>query len=287
MKKIVTSKDFPAWFNLTNYDKFSELDITEIEVQLDIRRWMCFGHNMNRKSCMREPLDKNEDFIQIMEGKPLLSAESAQYMSWLPITESDKVAELDHENEDMGHRKNLHEFTMHRSNGAVKPTSISDIISMCSEAQDISHKADIGYNKSSFESVFRYLPISSVLQKHEHNGTKRFFSNELVLTLDLYRSTDKEILDQITNDLQGWRKVMGAAEPKRYKTRADDRAKVCKYNAFAIIDLLLWSAAFEVDIKSSVFMVKVFPDGEYGSKEYSDYIKIFVTKIMQRGFHLV
>jgi hypothetical protein len=298
MKKIITGKDFPKWFNLTNYDKFSELGIAEIEEQLNIRRWMHFNHHMNRRSCMREPLDKNEDFIQIMEGKPLLSAEDAQNMTGLTTTKSDKVAESDnesepnksiedHQNEYMKASEEYHDFMMSGQSMLVEPTTISGIRSMFEEIKSLSDRANNGDGTSSLGPFFSELPISSVLQKHKYANPRSHFQKDLVLTLDLFKQTDKEILERIATNLQGWRKTIDAPEPLRFKARTDDVDKINTYRAFAIMDILMWTSAFETDIRTSVFMTKVFPDGEYGSKEYSDYIRKFLSKIIHIRYKLV
>ena len=107
------------------------------------------------------------------------------------------------------------------------------------------------------------------------------------LKIDLNHS-DQEIIEQFVYRLRSLRERFEIPDsPRLYKQRKGDRDKIFRYKIVQLLDLMMWEKLEETQIKKSVLMAFLFPEGRYGEKEYYNTIMPFVNKLSNKSYYIL
>ncbi|MDO6839484.1 DUF6387 family protein [Paraglaciecola chathamensis] len=298
MKKISTTTEFPNWFNLDNYEQFKDLSIRELNLELALRRSIHLGDHSNPNIVPAQKLRNKKALKLIEEGQPRLSGyDWDQFdISMTNILPNDsRSLPTEQQIEQIkkfisGTEKYDYEHRQFAMNGDlyVNPISIRDILHVAHHANFLIREISLPDDYETHLSASFYgLPVTSTLRLHPLSKSKEYYSDNLLLSINLAKASDAEILSALKAELSEWRKTLNTPEPIPIKSRRGDKDKIIQYKIFPLIDILCWAKANSIEIKPSVFMVKVFPHGEYGSKEFTDYISGFMKKVLDKAYILV
>jgi hypothetical protein len=182
---------------------------------------------------------------------------------------------------------NLREFALN-DDVYINIISIQDVLHIAQHTNLLLKEVGLPVDhKSPLRASFLGLPATSVLKSHPLSKSKEYYQESLLLSINLAQASDEDILNELKVEIGEWRKLLATPEPPAIKSRNGDKIKIIKYEIFPLIDILSWAKANNVEIKPSVFMVKLFPHGEYGSKEFTDYISGFMKKVLDDAYTLV
>lgn len=258
-QRITTAREFPAWFDLKNYECIDDLDMK-----------MLMQNIRSRALCLEESV--SEEHIP-----KLLDELKDSFFSDTPVeTETDDPF--------------LDQRYIRRSEIYKPSRALVYLDLMYLEERYEQFFQDQGFDAHEANS----LDIETLPKTLDEETYIRLFTPsfacvketveeeraQVPLVIDL-TATDDQIINSVKRQLPKWRYILNVSPSDvAKKPRVDDEQKIRDYRVIPLLDLMVYEKLMNVSIKKSVLMVKVFPDGEYGEKEYFNTIKPFIEKLL-------
>ncbi|ELJ5835064.1 MULTISPECIES: DUF6387 family protein [Enterobacter cloacae complex] len=240
--RINKKSDLPKWFSLSDYECYKNMSDNELINQLEGR---CNAY------CTEQ--SKQFGFFGKTLYKGVIKSEYEGVVSFGKNKEYDKT------------------FYLSKSR-TISPISIRDLNFMwinLIEKKDIhiDGKVDVDFHDD-------YQHVSAI-------DLASLFFDGLFCRINILKHDDI-IIDELKILLKKWREELDIKEPEPLIKNGWEviRNKIIDYNAFPMIDLMLWEMATGHKITTGVLAVALFPEGEYDSIQINQTIKKFVVALL-------
>lgn len=240
--RINKKSDLPKWFSLSDYECYKNMADDELIYQLGCRANAYYTEQNKQVGFFGETLCNG-----------IIKSEHEDVVPFWEKKEHDK------------------KFYLSKSR-AISPISVRDLNFMwinLIEKKDIhiDGKVDVDFHDD-------YQHVSAM-------DLASVFFDGLFCRINILKHDDI-IIDELRVLLKKWRSELHIDEPEPLIKNGWEviRNKIIDYNAFPMIDLMLWEMATGHKITTGVLAVALFPEGEYDSIQINQTIKKFVVALL-------
>lgn len=240
--RINKKSDLPKWFSLPDYECYKNMPDDELIYQLE-----------SRSNAYYTEQSKQDNFF----GETLCNGIfRSEYEGVVPFWENKE------------HDK---KFYLSKSR-AISPLSLRDLNFMQASLKDkmditLDGKVDVDFHDD-------YQHVSAM-------DLASVYFEGIFCRINIFKH-DEIIIDELRVLLKKWRRETYIDEPESLIKNGWEviRNKIIDYNAFPMIDLMLWEMATGHKITTGVLAVALFPEGEYDSIQINQTIKKFVVALL-------
>ena len=281
MNIISSRKQIPSWFSLGNYKAFDSYSMKELAMEISHRQSIISAFELYKIKRLAPELYvnhfENRAYKSITNGQPETLKVDDTGSSIILTEELKSGIDIEH----------VLKSRLSREQQSVWLTSTSELDSYHRRTKKYFESFEELDNEQEAITEIEFVKhfVGNALLPHDTDDTTR---KGTPVTINLEDYSNNEILEALEKNLKLWRKELNISEPpKRVKPRSDEKKKIIDYRILPLIDLELWEAVEEAQIKKSVLMVTLFPDGENGEKEYYNKIKKLKDKLLADDYCLL
>lgn len=268
MKKAKIN-DF-SWFKIENYKFINTITVEEFIHELEWRHTLFYCHDED-KSLDELGFEDSIKYFRIFRGDPRININSPEEVQF--NKECDEYAKVSGRDTSSDKPMLPHEL-------GVWPVSFAELSHYASVSQKMGvYSLDEHGHYSNFDPKYMLASVSC--------NVPDYLSHKVLVELCLSEATDEEILSGIKKLLPVWRSKLGESEPEVLPKRRiglKTFQKLVSNRVLLILDLLLWSEVFKMEISNPILSHLVFPDDPKDSQAIKETIRPFALESMTEPY---
>ena len=264
-----TMNDF-AWFKIENYEFINKITVEEFIHELEWRHTLFYCLDED-KTLDELGFEDSIKYLRIFRGDPHLNKDSPEEIQF--NKEYDEYAKL-----------------TGRDTSSDKPMLPNELGVWPVSFAELSHYASVAQNMGTYSldehGSYTHIDPKYMLASVSCN-VPEYLSNKVLIDVCLSEATDEEILSGIKKLLPVWRDRLRQSEPEvlpKRRVGLKTFQKLVSNRVLPLLDLLLWSAVFKMEVSNPILSHLVFSDDPKDSQAIKETIRPFALESMTEPY---